>query len=199
MLSKQPLKLEDLSSENAKRPSWNKVFGDLCAQAASMCIEDRGHSLCVEIEVDGDYNEKFELHSFRLTETDKAYHNDMERSAEFGAYGLSALIIPEITDYTIIEVAKKGTGFDFWLGPINSDENILFQNKARLEVSGILSGDKADIQRRVSIKLKQISRSRVSIKLKQISRSDDQGLPGYVSVVEFGSLLVRVVRKKGVS
>jgi hypothetical protein len=45
----------------------------------------------------------------------------------------------ELTDYTIVERACKGTGFDYWLGDEDDD---LFQWKARLEISGILKGTK---------------------------------------------------------
>jgi len=57
-----------------------------------------------------------------------------------------------------------------------------FQEKARLEVSGIGKGSESDIK------------SRVNQKLKQITPSDDT-LPGYVAVVEFSSPYLHLVKK----
>ena len=68
--------------------------------------------------------------------------------------------MPRLTKLTIIErsVKRKGFGFDFWLNSID-EKDILFQRKARLEVSGIRQGSESIIQSRVNMKLKQISQT----------------------------------------
>jgi hypothetical protein len=70
----------------------------------------------------------------------------------------------------VVERSKKGRGFDYWLG---DDDDLLFVGKARLEISGILSGSKAQIAARVKEKKGQLKPS-------------DYLAPGYVAVVEFG-------------
>lgn len=62
--------------------------------------------------------------------------NDEEFTTEQAAYGIAFLIIRELTDLTVIERSRKGTGFDYWLGT-TTDEGQPFKNKVRLEVSGI--------------------------------------------------------------
>ncbi|PZD73107.1 hypothetical protein C1752_02748 [Acaryochloris thomasi RCC1774] len=113
----------------------------------------------------------------------RRFNADREVATEYGAYGIAALVMPYLTNLTVIErsVKGKGFGFDFWLGSIDSAGGG-FQRKARLEVSGIRRGAEAVIQSRVNIKLRQISPS-------------DTAAPGYVSVVEFSTPRVHVVEK----
>jgi hypothetical protein len=72
----------------------------------------------------------------------------------------------------VVERSKKGLGFDYWLG--DEDDEELFTGKVRLEVSGILSGLRSQLQARVRQKKEQIKPS-------------DHLAPGYVAVVEFGT------------
>ena len=65
---------------------------------------------------------------------------------------------------------QLGTGFDYWLG---DKDSVLFQKKARLEVSGILKGDDTAISRRYTSKVEQTH------------KSDELQLPAYISVIEF--------------
>lgn len=118
-----------------------------------------------------------------VTDTIRRFNADQEVATEYGAYGVAALLMPYLTDLTIIERSIKGKslGFDFWLGSVD-DIAPLFQRKARLEVSGIRQGSE------------QLIQSRVNIKLKQISPSDTMA-PGYIVVVEFGTPKV-LIREK---
>ena len=72
-----------------------------------------------------------------------------EFTTEQAAYGTAFLIIRELTDLTVIERSRKGTGFDYWLGTFDTDEGQLFQNKVRLEVSGIRKGDSSRVKARL--------------------------------------------------
>ncbi|MGH9759491.1 MAG: hypothetical protein ACREAC_01480, partial [Blastocatellia bacterium] len=107
--------------------------------------------------------------------------NDDEVTTEHGAYGVAILIILNLTEYTVVERSKKGTGFDFYLG-LNNNEDLPFQNVVRLEISGIRTGGDADI------------RKRVGRKLKQTAVSDDRG-PAFIVVVEFGMPRSTVTKK----
>jgi hypothetical protein len=80
----------------------------------------------------------------------------------------------------VVERSKKGTFFDYWVG--SEDKGELFQDRARLEVSGILNGDDKKIEMRTTQKFEQVKRAKGK-------------LPMYVAVVEFGRPKARVVRK----
>jgi hypothetical protein len=87
------------------------------------------------------------------------------------------LLVLAMTDLTVVKRSVKGTGFDYWLGKKEADEEDNFQECVRLEISGILSGDNSTIKKRVLDKLRQTQ------------RSDHLGLPALVIVTEFRTLL----------
>ena len=163
-----------------KEPFINADFGGFCCTMASVCLHINKHELETTLQTDGDFEKEFWLIREEV-ENAVRFFQDRQQATEFGAYGVSALVVPELTELTVIEVSWKGTGFDFWLGSAD-DIDFLFQKKARLEVSGILDATEAKIKERVKIKLRQITPT-------------DNTLPGYVSVVSFNPLRIRVVLK----
>jgi len=175
--------LEELHLNALKEgtPGITQAFGEGLAQAASVCLEDQRHSSGDQMNVDGDFNRVYAMSWDTTTEQMRQCWADPEVATEHGAYGIASLLVPRLTDLTVIQRSRKGTGFDFWLGP-EGDPAPLFQKKARLEVSGIRNGTKAIIQSRVRQKLEQIGRS-------------DGPLPALVIVVEFGEPRSRVIKK----
>ena len=91
-------------------------------------------------------------------------------------------LLREITGKKAIERARKGAGFDYWIGDTDDDE-LIFSKKARLEVSGILSGTDSNIA------------ARLRTKLDQVKPSDMSGFPAYIAIIEFGQPKARVELK----
>ena len=58
------------------------------------------------------------------------------------AVAVAVLLIKHLTSYEVfVQRSRRGTGIDYWLG----DDTVLpYTRKARLEVSGILTGTSAD-------------------------------------------------------
>ena len=170
----------DLSELELGMPGITPRIGAYFAEAALTCLEEEAHTSGVSMQVDGDCNHRLRI--VWLTEGDRDQRikawRDADETTEQGAYGIAALLIAALTEYTIVERARKGPGFDYWLGKKNSAMP-LFQDKARLEVSGMRKGDDKAIETRVRRKFKQIEPS-------------DPGLPGLVAVIEFGSPRTRV-------
>jgi hypothetical protein len=81
-----------------------------------------------------------------------------------------------------VERSAKGTGIDYWVGD-GRDERGIFQRAARLEVSGILKGDKAKIA------------ARFAQKTSQTRRSDKSEMPAYVVIVDFGGPEARFAKR----
>jgi hypothetical protein len=92
------------------------------------------------------------------------------------------MLITNLTDFTVIERSRRGTGFDYWLGIQDESSELPFQNKVRLEVSGIRSGDDSRIRARAKQKIEQTNPS-------------DGALPAYIVVVEFSKPLSLIVQK----
>lgn len=82
-------------------------------------------------------------------------------------------LVKAVTGKSVIERAKKGKGFDYWIGDSDEDE-MVFSGKARLEVSGIRAGDDAKMA------------SRFRLKCAQVRAGDHLGIPAYIAIIEFG-------------
>jgi hypothetical protein len=157
-------------------PGLTSASGAAMAEAAAVCLADQGHGLSAPFRVAGDRSATFMLCRTAVDEQMKRSHNDEERATEDGAYGISILAVRSLTNLTVLQKSRKGTGFDYWMGPKDS---FLFQGAARLEVSGIRIGDEQKIRSRVQRKLDQTRRS--------------EGLaPALVAVVEFSRPQMRL-------
>ena len=167
---------------DAGMPGISPKYGAALAEAAVVCLESQAHACGVGLTVAGDFHKQFVVRWNPSSDAEQAKRawGDPEEATEYGACGVAALVMCALTDWTILERACKGDGFDYWLGPKDSTEP-LFQHKARLEVSGIRHGSPSDIEGR----LKQ--------KVRQITTGTPLGIPGFVAIVEFGAPISHVV------
>ena len=169
----------DLNDLRKGMPGITPDFGGTLCEAASVCLEDRSHQSGVAMAVNG----ALSSHSLQLMwpPTSQQVRNtyaDLQFATEFGAYGIAALLVENLTTLTVFERSRKGPGFDFWLAPKGSSAP-LFQDKARMEVSGVLDGTNSELRRRMREKLAQLKRGGVA-------------LPGFGVVVHFASPETRV-------
>lgn len=179
MAGNHTINLDDLTNETR---GITPAYGASLAEAAVVCLNEQNHQSGVHLKVDGDYNNKFPLiWSHQVSSLMIRTWSDRDYATEQGAYGIAILLIINLTDLAVTARSWRGTGFDFWLGPIGNND-LLFQKKSRLEVSGIRRGDESNINARVKKKIKQTDRS-------------NNSLPAYVVVVEFSRPLSRVKRR----
>lgn len=184
-MSEQPsnglpiLDLRRLSNEPGL-PALTVAAGRFLAEAAAVCLEDQQHTSGVTMSLGGPEPRTYGLLWPPTTEQTRRTFHDLQEATEYGACGVAILLILARTSFTVIERSRKGTGFDYWLG--YADE-ILFQNKARLEVSGILCGTGGEVA------------GRMKEKVEQTEQSDTTGLPAFVVIVEFSRPQVEVVRR----
>ena len=158
------------------------VCGAFLAESAAVCFENRSHSTGVPLKVRGITETVFSIHWTAITEVHKHCYNDTDDATEDGAYGIAILLMRELTGKKVIERSKKGKGFDYWIGESDEDD-LIFTNKARLEVSGILNGTDSEIA------------SRFRRKSDQVKPSDNSGFPAYVAIIEFSQPKARVELK----
>ena len=153
-------------------PGLDSVSAMYCYEACMVCLHRNNHSDGVLLDLRGDINTTIILHweNYFDDQIDRAW-KDQEDTTEQAAICISAMLVKEYTEYTIIELSRKYTGFDYWLGKGNE---IPFQNSARLEISGIFrETEQNNIDKRFQIKKKQTN------------QSDYIRLPAYISIVEF--------------
>lgn len=159
-------------------PAITPAFGETLVEAIAICLNNQEHMSGCNFEIDGDFQAQVQLIYPMITEQMQRCWNDQEYTTEQAAYGIAFLLIRYLTDFTIIERSRRGTGFDYWLGV--EEAELPFQRMVRLEVSGIRNGIRSLINTRVKLKTRQVQRFRNS-------------LPAYVVVVEFGTPCSQIV------
>lgn len=170
----------DLNKLAEGLPAITASFGKYLAEAGAVCLESQGHQQGQSLTLQGDQSLQYALNWPIVNDQMQRCLNDQEEATELGATGIAVLLAKKVVGYTVIDRSCKGTGFDYWLG---EESPIPFQNKARLEISGIRKGNAGLVQ------------SRVKSKLKQTDPSDQTRLPAYVVVVEFSQPLVDMRKK----
>lgn len=169
----------DLNDLEKGLPAITPAFGKALAEAGGVCLESQGHSQGQQIKVKGDYINEYRLVWPKITEQTIRCWNYSDVTTEHGAVGIAVLLAKKEIGFSVIERSRKGTGFDYWLGEESSPP---FQNKARLEISGIRNGTESDIRARVSQKFKQTDKS-------------DGVFSAYVIIVEFSRPLAELRKK----
>lgn len=165
----------DLKDLGHGLPAITPYFGMALAEAAGVCLESQNHAQGVQLRIRGYSNTSHPIAWPEVTEQTRRCWNDHDVATEHGAVGIAVLLAQKEIGYTVIERSRRGTGFDYWMG----EESMPFQNKARLEISGIRKGNDQEVKARVRQKLRQTDQS-------------DRSLPTYVIVVEFGCPLAEV-------
>ena len=173
----------DLNELRNGLPAIMPEWGSVLAQIAGVCLESQDHRQGVLLRITGFVNNTYTLFWPPISDQALRTWADLQEATQYGATAIAVLLAKKEAGYSVIERSAKGTGIDYWLG--HEAEGPPFQNKARLEVSGILSveGSDRDVERAVA--------RRVREKLKQ-TQSSSGPLPTYVVVVEFGSPLGEV-------
>lgn len=170
----------DLSKLSEGLPAITPSFGAALAEACAVCLRDQGHQSGVILSVQGDFCDSFVLLFPDVTEQMRRCWNDREYATEQAAYGIALLLIRQLTDLTVVERSRKGTGFDYWLGTASAVDTQPFKKTVRLEVSGIRQGNQQQVRTRVKLKTLQI-------------KPTDNLAPAYIAVVEFSQPLAQVV------
>jgi hypothetical protein len=182
MMAAQP-KIKEYKLTDVYRGSsiFDRRRGHYFAEAASVSLDRQQHGISVVFKVTGHVRTTCHIIRLPVDESMRRFHGDERVAAEVGGYCLAFIILRETKNLYPVEKSRTGTGFDYWVGDKNDP---LFQGKARLEVSSILSENKHN-------KVK----TRVERKKQQTRQSDGTGLPAYVVVVEYSKLVVHMSKR----
>ncbi|MBE9061231.1 hypothetical protein [cf. Phormidesmis sp. LEGE 11477] len=172
----------DFASLKQGLPAITPAFGAALAESVAVCLDEQGHQSGVSLKLLGDSSGTFLLLYSEVTEQMRRCWNDREYATEQAAYGVALLLIQRLTEFTVIERSRRGTGFDYWLGKVSDVSEQPFQKLSRLEVSGIRQGSEQQIRTRVRMKIRQV-------------QAVNNRLSVYVAVIEFSRPLAWVVRR----
>ncbi len=153
---------------------------DAYVEAASVCFENQSHKSGVVFKIEGgEISKQIKLNWEEVSQQMLDNWNDLQEATEYGATALALLLIHKFTKYKVIKRSRKRTGIDFWLGL--KEDTFPFQNRARLEISGILKGTKSQINQRVKAKKEQTK------------QSDHLNLKALIIVVEFSTPIAKMI------
>ncbi len=155
---------------------------DACIWSFGHCGHSNGTSMMV-VQSPNQSHYKVSWPEGAVVDEELQRSYNTEDAAEDGAEAIAFLLVPEITDFTAVNRAVRGTGIDYWLGHKDNADNP-FRGGGRLEISGIMIENDSNL---VSARIKK--------KLTQTNQSDGT-FPAYVVVVEFGKPYATVVLKK---
>lgn len=141
------MRLEELSDG---MPGLTPAVGRTLAEAASVCLSESKHLHPVILNQFGISALSVTLSALSVDDQMRRSHADLQDAVEFGACGIAIFSVKHNTGLVVVERASKGKGFDYWIG--EEGQEVFFQGLRRLEVSGILKGDKRDIEKRVKAK-----------------------------------------------
>ena len=181
------MEILNISELNNGLPTITSSYGQEMAEAAVFCLEQNSHKSencilnCIKTLKNDNDTDKFNLTWDELDSRVESTYGDLEEATEHGAMGLAMLLSVKLTKYTTVKRSMKGLGFDYWIGDKNGE---MFQEKARLEVSGILNGNDSQFK------------TRIKQKMKQTDISDKSGFNCFISVIEFSKPIASFISKK---
>lgn len=177
--------------ESGEMPGLSMRAGGNLLEACLVCLNEIGHDSGVELSVQGmgHTTECTIVWKEAIGEQAIYSYEDLKQATEWGACGIACILVHRATGLVVTRRSRQGTGFDYWLGNYSehgTGSPHMFQDDARLEVSGILREEKMSaIDRRVREKTLQVNEGK---------RTD---LPAFVVVVEFGRPLAKVTKLEG--
>ena len=150
-------------------------FGSFCLQACTVCLENSNHLNGVSAILTETYPDNLQLNWTSIVDQQVIRNwKDLQEATEYGATAIAILLVKELTEFNCIERSSKGLGFDYWLG--EEDNFGLFQNKAKLEISGILKETETN-----SLEI------RTKIKENQTMKSAFLNMNAHICVTEFSN------------
>ncbi len=163
-------------------PGITPISGKHLFEACVVCLTRQNHSFegtKLAVSFDKQFEMTMTWDNIFNEQLDRTW-KDQEYTTEHGAVCLAILTALKLTDFTVIERAVKKTGIDYWLG---KKGDLLFQIKARLEISGIFNGSENEIY------------CRYNFKIKQTKQSDKSQLPAFIGIVEFNKPFIKFGEK----
>lgn len=162
----------DLRELQRGQPGLSPAAGAFYAEASAVCFESQGHQSGKLLALNGALGDlQEEVQWEPVNAQARRTWNDLQEATEYGAAGVAALLLLQRSQHAVLKRARKGTGFDYWLGPADQHP---FQQKVKLEVSGILKGTASNVRDRVRKKTEQ-------------TKLSARAFPAYVAVVEFSA------------
>lgn len=182
----------DLESLSEKAYAITPQAAGHYQECCMVCFHKNGHSSGVHLHVlHNESDSSFEVcWSGSVTERIANAYRDHNKYVDLGACTVALLVVPELTGYgAITPAAAEGTGIDYYLGPEEDQDDVLiFNHKARLEISGILTETATNTVKK-----------RIQAKKRRLMGYEQGGLTDptqvFIVVVEFGQPVAEMAER----
>lgn len=176
----------DLDDLNTDTPALTASLAIYMQEAVVMCMNPHNHApgvLCAVRDLDDELDTV--RIQWRLSDSEqirRAFGN-ARNAAEKAGEAIAILTVTALTDYTVVERARIGNGFDFWISRSDDDQDYLFQHMIGLECKGLSNASyRSEIV------------AAVNRGIKQIKESPNADFPALVLVTEFSRPEVYMVQ-----
>ena len=182
---KEPIVL-DLDDLNTDIPALTASLAIHMQEAVVMCMNPHNHApsvLCAVRDLDDELANARIKWKVSYSEQIRRAFGSARNAAEKAGEAIAILTVTAFTDYTVIERARIGNGFDFWLSRTDDDHDYLFQQTLGLECKGLSDA------RYPSAIVAAINKG-----IKQIKESMNSNLPALVLATEFSRPVIYMVQ-----
>lgn len=131
------------------------------AEAAGVCIYTLYECFSMEATCSGLISKTGKVYAAEVNDNTLNAWSDMQETVEFGATAVAITMI-NLMGYEVAARSRKSTGFDYYIRPTGKNADFA-QDTVKLEVSGILRGNMADLDRRIKQKITQMNKYSESI------------------------------------
>jgi hypothetical protein len=179
-MSIKTLAIESLSEVSELHPEAIGFYKHNCM----ICFDRHGYNSGVRLNIHHQ-----ECHSTfaiswqgEVNDRLRRMYRDQPKFVDFGACTIALLLVPELTEFRVVEQSAVGTTIDYYLAPQTHDDTLIFNHTARLEVSGILEENESNTVDK-----------RINDKVRRLIPDPQRELPTFIVVVEFSQPWAKMV------
>ena len=177
------LDLDDLTTDI---PALTASLAIHMQEAVVMCMNPHNHVpgvLCAVRDLDDELDTVRIQWKLSYSELIRRAFGNTRNAAEKAGEAIAILTVTAFTDYTVVERARIGDGFDFWISRNDDDHDFLFQQTIGLECKGLSNASYP------SEIVAAVNRG-----IKQIKESPNAKFPALVLATEFSRPVVYMVQ-----
>ena len=177
------LDLDDLTTDI---PALTASLAIYMQEAVVMCMNPHNHVpgvVCAVRDLDDELAIVRIQWKMSYSEQIRRAFGNARNAAEKAGEALAILTVTAFTDYTVVERAQIGDGFDFWLSRNDDNHDYLFQQTIGLECKGLSNATYS------SEIVAAVQRG-----IKQIKESTNANYPALVLATEFSQPVVYMVQ-----
>lgn len=174
---------DDLSTDT---PALTASLAIHMQEAVLMCMNPHNHVpgvLCAVRDLDAVLVTARIQWKMSYSEKIRRAFGNARNAAQKAGEAIAILTVTEITDYTVVERARIGDGFDFWISRSDDDHDYLFQQLIGLECKGLSNASYP------SEIVAAVNRG-----IEQIKESPNANFPALVIATEFSRPVVYMVQ-----